>query len=66
MTFQKLLTDVIKHLAAFSATEDVQHISAARQAMAKHAPTYGTWREYQALWDVTICLQRQIQIGADA
>jgi hypothetical protein len=66
MTFQKLLTDVIKHLAAFSATEDVQHISAARQAMVKHAPTYGTWREYQALWDVTICLQRQIQIGADA
>ena len=66
MTFQKLMTDVIKHLAAFSATEDVRHISAARQAMVKHAPTYGTWREYQALWDVTICLQRQIQIGADA
>jgi len=66
MTFQKLMTDVIKHLAAFSATEDVRHISAARQAMVKHAATYGTWREYQALWDVTICLQRQILIGANA
>lgn len=67
MTFERVMVDVIRYLAAFTATEDVCHISAARKLLANYAyENGGASREFQALWDVTIAVQRQIfQIGVD-
>jgi hypothetical protein len=61
MEFQQLMIDVVRYLAAFTATESAADISAARQLLAGYAYKHGgASREFQALWDVTICLQRHI------
>ena len=69
MSFEQVMVDVIRYLAAFTATEDVRHISAARKALANYANDMTTMvppREFQALWDVTITVQRHIsQIGVE-
>jgi len=67
MNFEQVMVDVIRYLAAFTATEDVRHISAARKALANYAyDNGGASREFQALWDVTMAVQRYIsQIGVE-
>jgi len=58
---EKIMVDVIRYLAAFTATADRAHIGAARTILTNYANTYGgASREFQALWDVTITLQRHI------
>jgi hypothetical protein len=58
---EKVMVDVIRYLAAFTATEDRAHIGAARTILTNYAYIYGgASREFQALWDVTITLQRHI------
>lgn len=66
--FEQVMVDVVRYLAAYTATEDVNHIAAARQLLAGYAyDNGGTSQEFQALWGVTIGLQRYIsRVGVDA
>ena len=65
MTFERVIVDVIRYLAAFTATEDVQHISAARQSILACRREFGLTPELMDLWSVTLAVQRQIlQVGA--
>jgi hypothetical protein len=68
MEFQQVMIDVVRYLAAFTATEAPAHIGAARKLLANYAHKHGgASREFQALWDVTITMQRHIyKIGVGA
>ena len=65
--FEPVMVDVIKNLAAFAATEDRAHLAQARKALARYEEQYGNGsRDFEALWRVTISLQRHIcDIGVE-
>lgn len=66
MDFENLMVDVIRYLAAFTASNDVQHIAAARQAIIEYRREYGPTPDLMALWRVTLSVQRHIsQIGVN-
>ena len=60
MEFKQLMIDVVRYLAAFTATEDMRDIGAARTAIHRYAQEHGSEPELVALWDVTISVQRHI------
>ena len=67
MEFKEAMIDVIRYLAAYTATEDSAEIAAARKTVHRYASENGTVDEVLALWDVTIMVQRYISdVGVDA